>query len=194
MKYVDKDGNDTYVILWATQPGHYGHLAIGVDNYEYDKKSNQYKPNGTISVYGLFPLNDGYNGLDAIRDKKDRGKFYLDLRTNMKNIKENKFNSNEGNAPDGVLYIKSDYKSDMKVVKSIKKEIKSNKGYRGMTRNCSTFVRDVLNESMNMNVKGEEATPPFKYVTPNQMFKVLKYRKNVTIILDPGSLIKNKFF
>ena len=82
----------------------------------------------------------------------------------------------------------------MKVVKSIKKEIKSNKGYRGMTRNCSTFVRDVLNESMNMNVKGEEATPPFKYVTPNQMFKVLKYRKNVTIILDPGSLIKNKFF
>lgn len=191
MKYIDNDGNDYYLILWATQPGRYGHLAIGVDNYKYDEKINKQVPDGTMCVYGLFP-NIDYNQFDAVVDRRVQGIFVVDKRTTIGKVKCNSFNSGEYYNPDGLLQVSSDFEKDSAIKEEINGEIKSNKGYRGNSRNCSTFVRDVINKTMNLGIKGEETFLYKKYVTPNRLFKEMQTVPNVKQILFPAKLVNNK--
>ena len=41
-RYIDPNGKDSYLIIWPTYNGHYGHAALGVDNYVYDNKSKKW--------------------------------------------------------------------------------------------------------------------------------------------------------
>lgn len=77
---LDKNGKDSYLIVWASQNDTYGHASIGVDNYKYNVLTNKMEKDGTISTFGLFPYGN-YNGKDAILDKKVRGLFFVDSKT-----------------------------------------------------------------------------------------------------------------
>ena len=182
---IDLEGKDSYLIIWATQSGQYGHAAIGVDNYTWDTEEKRFVPNGTITVVGLFPDME-YGALQAVKDERVGEDWYVDNLVTLDNLKSGSFYSNENVCPDGILRISTCYEKDCEVMKNINNEINANKGYKGMSRNCSTFVREGIRVATNQNVKGEESYLGNSYVTPNRLFKDTEKLGNTTVIKNPG--------
>ena len=189
---IDSDGRDSYLIVWASSQTEYGHSAFAVDNYRYDLQNRKYIPSGTVTVYGLFPYT-AYSAKKAILDSRERGLFAIDTNATLQDIKSNNFNSLEGKAPDGIIIIKTDVKVDSKTKSVMQKEIKSNKGYKGRTRNCSTFAREGIMAATGKRVKGEESTFGFDYATPNALFNDTRKTYGAKVILDPGDKTKYEF-
>ena len=182
---IDLEGKDSYLIIWATQSDQYGHAAIGVDNYTWDTKEKRFVPNGTITVVGLFPDRD-YGSLQAVKDESVGEDWYVDNFVTLDDLKSGSFYSNENVSPDGILRISTCYEKDCEVKKNINNEVNANKGYKGMSRNCSTFVREGIRVATNQNVKGEESYLGNSYVTPNRLFKDTEKLGNTTVIKNPG--------
>ena len=189
---LDKNGKDSYLIVWASQNDTYGHASIGVDNYKYNVLTNKMEKDGTISTFGLFPYGN-YNGKDAILDKKVKGLFFVDSKTKIDDVINNNFNSNERYKPDGILKFSDSYDEDETIRRNIKSEMDSNKGYRGRTRNCSTFVKDVLPDRLKKNIDGNESFLFMDYITPNKLFTDAKEKNDTEVILDPDDKVKSKF-
>lgn len=189
---IDPTGNDSYLIIWATEPNHYGHAAFGVDNYVWDNEQNKYVSDGTIKVYGLFP-KDSYKSLQAVIDKCVEAKFEIENKTTLDDIIKNNFKSGENYAPSGIIKFSTDYSTDLMITNTIQNEIDSNKGYKGKSRNCSTFAREGVRVATGKDVKGEESIMFNRFVTPNKLYKDSKSCENSTVIKDPGSKIDYQF-
>ena len=189
---IDIEGKDSYLIIWATQSDQYGHAAIGVDNYTLDTGEKRFVPNGTITVVGLFPDSD-YQALQAVKDERVGEDWYVDNFATLDDLKSGSFNSNEKDSPDGILRISTSYEIDCEVMKNISYEVNANKGYKGMSRNCSTFVREGIRVATNQNVKGEESYLGNSYVTPNRLFKDTEKLGNTTVIKNPGEKTNFEF-
>ncbi len=192
VKLIDPDGKDSYLIIWASQSDAYGHAAFGVDNYVWSTEQNKYVSDGTITVFGLFPIN-GYSSEQAKLDERVRGLFLIDPKVTLNELKKNKFYSGENTDPDGILRISSDYHTDQKTKEVLQTEIESNKGYKGMSRNCSTFAREGVRNALGNNIKGEESFLGKTYVTPNRLFEDAKIFPNTEIVVDPGKKTNYKF-
>lgn len=191
-RYIDPNGKDSYLIIWPTYNGHYGHAAFGVDNYVYDNKLKKKIPNGKITTFGLFP-NCSYNGNNAIKDKMVVGLFITDITT-LENVCYGNFKSGEDYAQEGIIRIKSTYSKDEKAKQKMYEEMQNDKFYRGQSRNCATYAMEGVRESSDQDVSGEETSLLFiDYVTPNQLFKDTKELNGIEIILDPGVQVDETF-
>ena len=118
---IDTDGRDSYLIVWASQSDAYGHAAFAVDNYSWDAKQKTYLPNGTMTVYGLFP-QEAYGANQAVSDERVQALFLIDKHATIEKIKTNKFNSGEISNPDGILKISTNYETDSQTKKFYKKK------------------------------------------------------------------------
>lgn len=87
VKLIDPDGKDSYLIIWASQSDAYGHAAFGVDNYVWSTEQNKYVSDGTITVFGLFPIN-GYSSEQAKLDERVRGLFLIDPKVTLNELKK----------------------------------------------------------------------------------------------------------
>ena len=192
IKFIDPDGRDSYLIVWATQPNAYGHAAFAIDNYSWDANQDKFVPDGSMTVYGLFPKNT-YSAEQAAGDERTQALFLIDKHATLSEIIDNSFNSGEEYNPDGILRISTTYEMDNKTKDTLQKEIESNKGYKGMTRNCSTFAREGVRAATGKEVKGEENFLWNNYVTPNSLFKETQTLKSTTTIINPGQKIEYKF-
>ena len=189
----DPDGEKSYLIIWASDANHYGHAAFAVDNYKYDSENKQMMPDGTLTCYGLFPINS-YSKNQAIYDERERGLFLVSQRVSLEAIKNNEFNSGETYNPDGIIEINSDYNHDNETKKHMESEMQSNKGYRGRSRNCSTFAREGVKKATGKDVSGEERSLLiFNYVTPNKLFKDTRKLENTKVLKDPEGKEENSF-
>ena len=192
IKVIDPNGQDSYLIIWASQPNAYGHAAFGVDNYTWSAKEKKYVPDGTITVYGLFPISS-YSPEQARHDERVRGQFLIDTKVTMKEMTTNNFTSGEKSNPDGIIKISTNYQIDKRAKKALKNEIKLNKGYKGMSRNCSTFAREGVRAVSDKEIKGEESFLGKSYVTPNKLFEDTKMLPNTDVLVDPGQKTKYEF-
>ena len=193
VKNIDPDGKKSYLIIWASDSHHYGHAAFAVDNYKYDSKNRVMVPDGTVTCYSLFPINS-YTKKQAIKDEKVRGLFLVSQNVTLEAIKNNNFDSGENYKPDGILEINSDYYHDSETKQHMQDEMRSNKGYQGRSRNCSTFAREGVKQATGEDVKGEESSFLFfKYVTPNRLFQETSTLKDTKTIVDPDGKEKNSF-
>lgn len=192
IKIIDPNGQDSYLIIWASQPDAYGHAAFGVDNYTWSTKEKKYVPDGTITVYGLFQISS-YSPEQARHDERVRGLFLIDTKVTMKEMKTNNFNSGENSNPDGIIKISTNYQTDKRAKKALQNEIKLNKGYKGMSRNCSTFAREGVRAVSDKEIKGEESFLGKSYVTPNKLFEDTKMLPNTDVLVDPGQKTKYEF-
>lgn len=118
IKIIDPNGQDSYLIIWASQPDAYGHAAFGIDNYTWSTKEKKYVPDGTITVYGLFQISS-YSPEQARHDERVRGLFLIDTKVTMKEMKTNNFNSGENSNPDGIIKISTNYQTDKRAKKAL---------------------------------------------------------------------------
>ena len=85
------------------------------------------------------------------------------------------------------------HETDIKTKKVLQEEINSNKGYKGMSRNCSTFARVGVRNATEKDVDGTENYLFYNYVTPNSLFEETKALLNTKVIVDPGNKTDYKF-
>lgn len=187
MNAVDPDGRESLLIIWASTQQRYGHAAFAIQNY-----TEKYEPMNTYTVYGLFPYSS-YSISDAVIDKKERGLFLISTNKTLSQIKSGDFMSGEDYEPDGILKIQSDYEHDSNAKKKLEEGILKNEGYKGTSRNCSTYVREGVREATgNTQISGEERILFKKVVTPNQLFIDTKAQNNVVPIIDLGNVVNYK--
>lgn len=180
---IDPDGKKSLLIIWCTSDQQIGHAAFAIENYK------DHKGTGTYTVYGLFPYKP-YGAQETDENKTVRGKFLISYNKTLEQIKEGAFYSGEEPAPDGILCIDSDESKDVEAKNTLKKEIKSNKGYNGRSRNCSTFAREgVRSASGDPNISGEESVYFNNVVTPNQLYYDTSKNENVSVKKDAGDKI-----
>ena len=110
-----------------------------------------------------------------------------------KHLKAITFNSGENSNPDGIIKISTNYQTDKRAKKALQNEIKLNKGYKGMSRNCSTFAREGVRAVSDKEIKGEESFLGKSYVTPNKLFEDTKMLPNTDVLVDPGQKTKYEF-
>jgi RHS repeat-associated protein len=190
---VDVDGKKSYLIIWTSDAYHYGHAAFAIDNYKYDSQSKKMVPDGTLTSYSLFPIGI-YSITQTIRDEKVRGLFLVSRNVSLDAIRNNEYNSGEDYKPDGIIEINSDYILDTEEKRHMESEIQSHKGYRGRSRNCSTFAREGVKKATGKDVNGEERSLLiFNYVTPNKLFQDTKKMQNTNVLKDPGGKENNTF-
>ena len=184
---IDPDGKKSYLIVWKTNNEHYGHAAFAVDNYKPIKNNSEgeqdilYQPDGTVTLYGLFPINS-YGKDEFNWNKTSRGLFLINRKTTLDEIQNNPLHANTGEdyAPDGIIQINSSYQSDEKAKSVMEKEIHSNKHYKGQTRNCASFAKEGVKATSGQKVDGQI----FWIDAPNSLFLDTKKLDNIIILKD----------
>ena len=167
---VDKDGNDVFVIIWATHLGHIGHVAIAVENYTIVEreitdiygnvmKITEYQSTGTYTYYDNWPADDTKTGWVGQKDVESwRSKVVIteaDLKTG--NITEKYPREDidgdgvvdtgipgEIHDQNGVLKFESSPIQDMLLHTSLVLQDVVNPLYTGNDYNCAAYVSDAL--------------------------------------------------
>lgn len=143
IKYIDINGDSTYLVIWATNNGNIGHAGVAVDNYQKDKKGNyvtdkngNYIPNGTVTYYDLWPAT----GVGKENADQDVTPSYGKTITTLNAVMNTDVTGSEGYAPDGVISLGTDFQTDQNVMNTMESTRQENKGYNGYNWNCSTFA------------------------------------------------------
>ena len=196
----DDDGHDTYLMVWSSGNGSFGHSAIAVSNYQTiempDGKggtTNIRVPDGTYTYMDLWPGVDLNRVTDAL--KSVPGIYQVTTAMSEDDLKNMDMSGNEnGRTPDGVLQISSGYERDMATIKDLNAYAKAHPNYRGTGNQCSSFaargVGDALGTKLNA---GERILGLLKIITPNHLWKAARGQKGVKVLKDPGSAVDTSF-
>lgn len=213
LKYVDPKGEDVYLIIWASGEDGVGHAGVAVDNYKTEKyqvkekykdangktksrmveKERQVK-DGTVTYYDLWPGNEG--GVGKSNFNEDVTGMYNTKVTTLDKLQNTDITGSEGRAPDGIVQLKTDAKTDELVTTGLKAFKDVNPSYNGVNCNCSTFAKEgpawaapVGNPLTNYT----ERLGSHQSVTPNQLYKATITLPNATVVKDPGTKVEKGF-
>lgn len=192
--FVDPDGRDGYLIIWASSEEEYGHAAFAVDNYKFDEHTSAYVPDGTVTVYDLFPESN-YNSSDAVLDiavpasyEEEKSKLNDIIRSGI---------SREEKKPDGVISIEGNASQGAMMHSRMKNLQNIHKNYMGQSWNCSSYAREGVRAATGVQIKGEETFETFfsdyNYVTPNALYNATKNLKGTREIVKAGNKTNYQF-
>ena len=209
VSFIDPDGKDVYVVVWATQGGHIGHAGIAVDNYQkvstpvLDVYGNavknkfgdiQYKDtyvkDGTVTYYDLWP---GVS-VGATNASDDVPALFNNIQTTVNDLQNRDVTGSEGYPADGVIKLTTIRSTDKKVVKALNDFKNNTTSYNGTNCNCSDYVEagveKVSGTQLNVN---ESIANIYNSTTPNKLFKESSNLPNATILKNPGNKVNNSF-
>ena len=154
MRYVDPDGEDVYLIIWASHNGRIGHAGIAVDNYKtqnkkdakgndiLDKNGNpitEQVKDGTVTYYDLWAMWSRNRGKDNF--DKDVTGLYNETVTDLKTLMNTDITGAEGQSPDGVVQLTTDQATDDLIKNDLADFKKNNPNYNGVKCNCSNYAK-----------------------------------------------------
>lgn len=199
--YVDPDGRDVILVIWASHNGKIGHAGIAVSNYK--EVTTQVKeggkwvtktemvPDGTYTYRDLWPGGEGAgksNFNEDIQGVYNKGVFTLDQLQNTD------VTGAEGYVPDAVIQLTTDFKTDELVNMALDAHQKYNPDYNGLTNNCTDFVEAGAfyagDNTINAN---EKLTDRTSAATPNQLYKSTSGQPNANVLKDPGQKVNQGF-
>jgi RHS repeat-associated protein len=208
IKFVDPKGEDVYLIIWASQDGHIGHAGIAVDNYKtvdvkdkngntvMDKDGNpvtEQVKDGTVTYRDLWPGGEGANKSNATDDISS---VYNNQVTTLDKIKNTDVTGSEGYAPDAVVQMKTDSKTDAVVSMALDAHQKVNDKYNGANNNCSDFAKSGVEYAAPYGSQlgnTDERMGSRNVTTPNQLYKATVRLPNASVVKNPGSKVNNRF-
>jgi RHS repeat-associated protein len=203
---VDPNGEDVYLLIWATDNGEIGHAGIAVDNYKtvnvkdkngkdvVDKNGNvvtKQVKDGTKTYYDLWPSVS----VGLTNSGTDVKALYQEfLVKNEKELTDTDVSKGENRAADGVVKFTTSEFTDSQVKKDLEKFMKSNTNYNGKRCNCSDFAKEgVKTASGNKKIDASESIMFSKSTTPNKLYKEAIKQKNAKVIKNPGKKVNNTF-
>lgn len=188
IKYIDPNGKNTYLIIWATSDDGVGHAGFAIDNYKDDGSGNMI-PDGTITYYDLWP------GIDVDQNNvgEDVPGFYGVYNNLLKeNLIDTDPSRNKDKIPDGVIEFSNEFEQDNKTKIKLEKFMTSSDKYNGKSRNCSDMASVGVEGSTGKKM-GKENCFGIICTTPNQLFNDSKKENNAKILKNPGDKINYKF-
>ena len=213
MKYIDVNGDSTFLLTWATANGSPGHSALAVSNYQTvvvkDKNGNVIKDkngtsvtkqveDGTYTVYQLAPDN-GTQGV---------GKYNFDEDVNAgysvtKNVtRDQLFNSDVSNcgekrSAEGIIGLGTDYKKDLEVKHTMNYLRGFDQDYNGVSNNCSDYAKAGVQTASGTQVNADEKVSGIfssrNVTTPNQLYNQTRGLQNAVVLKNPGNAVNNSF-
>jgi len=207
LKFVDPDGKNSYLLVWATQGNSFGHAAFAVDNYKQQMKldnngepimtesgafATEFVPDGTVTVYDLNP---GVN-VGLFNATSDVSAVFGEKTTTMDKV------TYGGKEADGVLEISTSFGQDYSTKEAMSDFKNESNTYNAASRNCSDYAKVGVNSSIigRESVKGQESTLGIQYTTPNKLYRETKEtqsaigKSSVTEIKKPDDKIINGNF
>ena len=201
VKFIDSDGNDIILIVWASHDGRIGHAGIAISNYKEVKSkvkvngrwTTQVKmvQDGTYTYRDLWP---GGEGAGKQNFDKDLPAVYNNKKVTLSNILNSDVTGLEESAPDGVVKISSDHNVDQRIQRKLDAYELENPSYNALTNNCSDYAEAALEEAVHKELPvDEKLSSKIKATTPNQVFKASRRIRGNQVLKNPGSKINNSF-
>jgi len=201
VKFIDPDGNDILLIVWASHNGRIGHAGIAISNYKEVKSKvkvngrwttqTRMVQDGTYTYRDLWP---GGEGVGKENFDKNVPAVYNNKRVTLYKILDSDITGSEGRSPDGVVKISSNYKVDQRVQNSLDAYELKNVSYNALTNNCSDYAEAALEEAVHKELPvDEQLSSKVKATTPNQVFKASRRIKGNQVLKNPGSKINESF-
>lgn len=201
IKYIDFDGNDILLIVWASYKGNIGHAGIAISNYKEVK--TKIKVNGCWTTQtrmvqdGTYTYRDLWPGGDGVGKgnfDKNVPAHYNNKKVKMSEILNSDITRTEHRTPDGIVKILSDYAVDQKTLRKLDFYESKNTLYNALTNNCSDYAEAALEETVHQELPvDEKLSSKVTVTTPNQVFKASRTIKGSKLIKDPGIKINKSF-
>ena len=199
--FIDFDGNDILLIVWASYKGNIGHAGIAISNYKEVK--TKIKVNGCWTTQtrmvqdGTYTYRDLWPGGDGVgKENYDKNvpAHYNKKKVKMSEILNTDITRSENRKPDGIVMILSDYDIDQKTQRKLDVYESKKTSYNALTNNCSDYAEAALEETLHQELPvDEKLSSKVTATTPNKLFKALiKIRGNI-LIKDPGNKINESF-
>ena len=124
--FIDFDGNDILLIVWASYKGNIGHAGIAISNYKEVK--TKIKVNGCWTTQtrmvqdGTYTYRDLWPGGDGVgKENYDKNvpAHYNNKKVKMSEILNTDITRSENRKPDGIVMILSDYDIDQKTQRKL---------------------------------------------------------------------------
>lgn len=184
VKFVDPDGREAWVVVWATQSSdgtgvtRIGHTGVVVENFNSSLESR-----GTYTYYDLWPSSINLGGKAAVHDVDaiynsqsfcvtTNGIMNTDYSALERYISNHDIsqlpgmlqygfgenscdNYGEGYAPDGIIRLGIDAEQTYKLQQEYVSLMQQGRPYNGESNNCTTFVANGINNSGIASIKEE---------------------------------------
>ncbi len=179
MVFVDPDGCDILLIIWASYNGRVGHAGLAVSNY-----TKEGKPTGTYTYYDKWPnagvtKNNVTASVPALYNKKVVG--FNDLL--YKDVTKL-----EGRPPNGVIRIKTDSAKDKKAIEAM--EEVHMPYYNGAYANCADYAKSGITAATGLD-GGKEMVGNVAVTTPNALYNFIAKVPGATIEYDANDTVKH---
>jgi RHS repeat-associated protein len=206
LAYVDPDGKDVILVIWATQGGHIGHAGIAVSNYkkveERVKEGKKWVTKSTMVPDGTYTYRDLWpaEAVGATNYDENVPASYNNKTVTRDQLLTTDVTGSENYAPDGGVLLTTDYATDQNVLKSLDDFQQANPQYNGVRCNCSDLPEQGIETAAGRQLPVDEnIKPPIPFsstivsTTPNQLFKATSALPNATVIKNPGDKVNHTF-
>lgn len=208
VRFIDPNGEDVYLAIWASDDGKVGHAGIAVDNYKTvevkDKHGNtkidrngnpitKQVKDGTVTYYDLWPGGEGVGKSNVTEDVVGS---YNSQVTTLDKLQNTDVTGSEGYAPDAVVRLNTDSKTDGIVSMALDAHKGAVPSYNGVSNNCSDYAKTGVEYAAPYgSILGntDERIGARSVTTPNQLYKSTVKLPNASILKNPGQKINSGF-
>ena len=201
VKFIDSDGNDILLIVWASHDGRIGHDGIAISNYIEVKSKVKVNgrwttqarmvQDGTYTYRDLWP---GGEGAGKQNFDKDLPAVYNNKKVTLSSILNSDITGLEESTPDGVVIISSVHNVGQRIQRKLDAYEFENPSYNALTNNCSDYAEAALEEAIHKDLPvDEKLSSKVKATTPNLIFKASRRIRGSQMLKNPGSKINNSF-
>ena len=201
VKFIDSDGNDILLIVWASHDGRTRHAGIAISNYKEVKSKVKVNGRWTTQVrmvqdgtYTYRVLWPGGEGAGKQNFDRDLPAVYNNKKVTLSNILNSDITGLEESTPDGVVIISSNHNVDQRIQRKLDAYELENPSYNALTNNCSDYTEAALEEAVHKELPvDEKLSSKVKATTPNLIFKASRRIRGSQMLKNPGSKINNSF-
>ena len=201
VKFIDSDGNDILLIVWASHDGRTRRAGIAISNYKEVKSKVKVNGRWTTQVrmvqdgtYTYRVLWPGGEGAGKQNFDRDLPAVYNNKKVTLSNILNSDITGLEESTPDGVVIISSNHNVDQRIQRKLDAYELENPSYNALTNNCSDYTEAALEEAVHKELPvDEKLSSKVKATTPNLIFKASRRIRGSQMLKNPGSKINNSF-
>ncbi|MBR6179727.1 MAG: RHS repeat-associated core domain-containing protein [Prevotella sp.] len=197
VRYIDPDGKDVYLIIWATNNGRFGHAGVAISNYKQEriKVNGQWTtrmvPDGTYTYRDLWP---GGEGVGKNNYDQNISASYHNFKVSYNDILNKDVSRSEGGPADGVVKIPTNFDIDRNVQEALNTYESNHPYYNTLTNNCSDYAEEALETVVGKQLPvDEKITSNITATTPNQLYNASKTITGSKVIVDPKEKVNNGF-
>ena len=140
VKFIDSDGNDIILIVWASHDGRIGHAGIAISNYKEVKSKVKVNGRWTTQIRmvqdGTYTYRDlwpGGEGAGKQNFDKDLPAVYNNKKVTLSSILNSDITGLEESTPDGVVIISSIHNVDQRIQRKLDAYEFENPSYNALT-------------------------------------------------------------